>query len=343
MNGRLPYFRLGVFLLLALAAIIALILVLGAGTFFRKQIVMETYFNESVQGLEVGSKVLFRGVLVGSVTHVNFTYTEYEQDRPLPQRKPLVLVRFQVRPDVLGRLPSDEVEHIINGEVQKGLRVRQAPQGITGLAYLEIDYVDPKSNPPLAIDWTPEHYYIPSTASNFGRILTSVQDLVTHLAKVDVEGLVGSINTLAVTLTRKVDEADVAQASKEAVALLTDARQTVQQLRRIVGNPAWDAVPGNIASASREAAEVGQDAAAAAARIRKITESDQIQKILTQLDRSLNRVDRLIAGRENDVAATLNNLRQISDNLRELSENAKRYPSGVIFGEPPKPNSPGRR
>ena len=80
------------------------------------------------------------------------------------------------------------------------------------------------------------------------------------------------------------------------------------------------------------------------ARIRKIAESDQIQKILTQLDRSLNRVDRLIAGRENDVAATLNNLRQISDNLRELSENAKRYPSGVIFGEPPKPNSvPGRR
>jgi len=343
-NGKLPYFRLGVFLLLALAAIIALILVLGAGTFFRKQIAMETYFNESVQGLEPGSKVLFRGVLVGSVTYVNFTYTEYEQDRPLAQRKPLVLVRFKVRPDVLGRLPPDEVEHIINGEVQKGLRVRQAPLGITGLAYLEIDYVDPKSNPPIAIDWTPEHYYIPSTASNFGRILTNAQDLMTHLAKVDVEGLVNSINTLAVTLTRKVDEADVAQASKEAVALLVDARQTVQQLRRIVGNPAWDAVPGNIASASREAAEVGQDAAATAARIRKIAESDQIQKILTQLDRSLNRVDRLIAGRENDVAATLNNLRQISDNLRELSENAKRYPSGVIFGEPPKPNSPpGRR
>ena len=36
------------------------------------------------------------------------------------------------------------------------------------------------------------------------------------------------------------------------------------------------------------------------------------------------------------MAATLNNLRQITDNLRELSENAKRYPSGVLFGEPPK-------
>ena len=57
---------------------------------------------------------------------------------------------------------------------------------------------------------------------------------------------------------------------------------------------------------------------------------------LTQLTQTLNRVDRMVAGRENDVAVTLNNLRQITDNLRDLSENAKRYPSGVIFGEPPK-------
>jgi hypothetical protein len=40
---------------------------------------------------------------------------------------------------------------------------------------------------------------------------------------------------------------------------------------------------------------------------------------------------------------TINNLRQITDNLRELSENAKRYPSGVIFGEPPKREQPSRR
>jgi paraquat-inducible protein B len=42
------------------------------------------------------------------------------------------------------------------------------------------------------------------------------------------------------------------------------------------------------------------------------------------------------------VAASLNNLRQITDNLRDLSENAKRYPSGVLFGEPPKHESKGR-
>ena len=35
-------------------------------------------------------------------------------------------------------------------EIDKGLRVRLAPQGITGTSYLEIDYVDPKANPAAA-------------------------------------------------------------------------------------------------------------------------------------------------------------------------------------------------
>ena len=37
------------------------------------------------------------------------------------------------------------------------------------------------------------------------------------------------------------------------------------------------------------------------------------------------------------LATTIDNLRQISDNLRDLTEDAKRYPSGVIFGAPPRP------
>jgi ABC-type transporter Mla subunit MlaD len=325
------------FILLAVAAIIALVVVLGAGTLFRRQITMETYFNESVQGIEVGSKVMFRGVRVGEVALVTFTYVKYQLDRPPSQRKPYVLVQYQIRPELIAAgADRDEIEHIVTAEVEKGLRIRQAPLGITGLAYLEIDYLDPKTNPALAIDWKPDHLYIPSTVSTVGRIFSNAEELMRNLANVDVQGLVTNINALAVALTRKVDELDLGRASKEAVSLLVETRQTVQRLQKILANPAWDEAPRDIASASRDAAAVGRDAAAAAARIRKIAESDEFQKILAQLDRTLSRVDRLVAGRENDIAVTLNNMRQITDNLRELSENAKRYPSGVIFGEPPK-------
>ena len=47
-------------------------------------------------------------------------------------------------------------------------------------------------------------------------------------------------------------------------------------------------------------------------------------------------------GGEQDLASTIANLRQITDNLRDLTEDAKRYPSNLLFGEPPKP-LPGRQ
>ncbi len=47
---------------------------------------METYLNESVQGLEVGSKVRYRGVVVGEVRRIGFTYNIYEQDQPMAER-----------------------------------------------------------------------------------------------------------------------------------------------------------------------------------------------------------------------------------------------------------------
>jgi ABC-type proline/glycine betaine transport system ATPase subunit len=100
MTGMQLYFRLGMFILLAAAALVALVIVLGAGTLFRKQLVLESYFNESVQGLEVGSKVLFRGVVVGNVSRLTFTYMRYQVDRPASQRKRYVLVEVHHPPRV---------------------------------------------------------------------------------------------------------------------------------------------------------------------------------------------------------------------------------------------------
>ena len=59
-------------------------------------------------------------------------------------------------------------------------------------------------------------------------------------------------------------------------------------------------------------------------------------------ERTLARLDRLTGGSEGNLAATLENLRDISADLRELTENAKRYPSNLLFGEPPSPLERGR-
>jgi ABC-type transporter Mla subunit MlaD len=172
--------------------------------------------------------------------------------------------------------------------------------------------------------------------------VTATEELVRRLGSVDVEGFVTNVNALAETLTSKAGELDLERISNETAGLVGDLRKTNQRLQKILASPAWDDAPRDIANASRDVSTAARDTAAAAARVRKIAESEQVQKTVDQLQRTLSRLERILAGRENDVAATLNNLRQITDNLRDLSENAKRYPSGVIFGEPPKHEPKGR-
>lgn len=158
MSQRANYFRLGLFIIAAVAVFIGLVLALSAGQLFRNTVVLETYFNESVQGLDSGSAVKYRGVQLGRVTNITFTFGRYEQDLPRSQRRPYVLVESEVDPALIGFAAESDPERLQQA-IERGLRVRIAPVGITGTAYLEIDLVE-NAPPPLPIDWTPRNLYI---------------------------------------------------------------------------------------------------------------------------------------------------------------------------------------
>src|SRR3954469_21039526 len=96
MSAQANFFKLGLFVIAGTVALVLLLLVLGSGRWFQSKVVVETYFNESVQGLDVGSKVKCRGVNVGEVTRISFTYTKYQLDRPPDERLRYVLVEATV-------------------------------------------------------------------------------------------------------------------------------------------------------------------------------------------------------------------------------------------------------
>ena len=65
MSNQANYYKIGLFVVLGVAIAIVSVVILGAGSIFEKSIVMETYIDGSVQGLDVGSAVKFRGVQIG--------------------------------------------------------------------------------------------------------------------------------------------------------------------------------------------------------------------------------------------------------------------------------------
>jgi paraquat-inducible protein B len=103
MSAQANYFKIGLFVIGATIALVFLLVMLGAGRIFQSKILMETYFNESVQGLEVGSKVKYRGVIVGEVKSIGFTYTKYQQDITMSDRLRYVMVQATILPRLIGR------------------------------------------------------------------------------------------------------------------------------------------------------------------------------------------------------------------------------------------------
>ena len=199
MSAQANFFKLGLFVIGATVVLILLLLILGSGRWFQSKIPIETYLNESAQGLELGSKVKYRGVVVGEVTKIGFTYTKYQLDKPMAERLRYVMIEALLLPRLIGGRASGDITRpeTARMEIDKGLRVRLAPLGITGTNYLEIDYVDPKTNPELPISWEPDNLYIPSAQSTVTQFLGAASDILGRFQHLDLEGMLTNLNQLA--------------------------------------------------------------------------------------------------------------------------------------------------
>ena len=102
MSLKANYFKLGLFVIGALMAGMIVLVIIGSGRWFQPKLTVETYFNESVQGLDIGSKLKYRGVAIGDVTKIGFSYNQYQLDKPMTQRVRYVVVEAQIQPKLLG-------------------------------------------------------------------------------------------------------------------------------------------------------------------------------------------------------------------------------------------------
>ena len=324
MSAKANYFKLGLFIIIAVVIGVIGVLVLGAGKLFEKRIILETYLNESVQGVDIGSKVKFRGVPVGNIRKIDFTRNRYEQDKLPLDRRSYVRIEIEMSAVALGAKTKAIINEDLPREIQNGLRARLTSQGVTGTSYLEVDYLDPEKNPPLPINWKPDYPYIPSAPGAFGRIVSSAEDLFTQLEKINFERIANNVELLVVSLDNKVSELPLGMLGTNASALLNEVRASNNRIQKLLDRPEIDSML--------------KDGSGAMAGLRRTAESSELTNSLVQLQRTLRRLDQLVAGKENDLALSLDNLRVLTENLRELSENAKRFPAQLLFGEPPKPS-----
>lgn len=190
-SKQINYFRIGLFVMLGLFLIIFGIVILSSGKLLKKTIIVETYFGESIQGLSTGSPVKYQGVEIGHIDHISFVHQKYKQIHANANDayNRYVYVEMIISPQIFVNETKTALKNIIAHDVADGLRVKLALQGLTGNAYLELNFTNPKENKPLAINWTPENYYIPSTPSTLTKFSDNAQEIIEKLRKINFQKL----------------------------------------------------------------------------------------------------------------------------------------------------------
>ncbi len=335
MSAKANHFKIGIFVLGAIALIVAGIVILSSDRLFERTITMETYFDESVQGLTIGAPVNHRGVKVGTVKDIHFADDEYEldvNDEKLARFRRYVVVKSAIRDQFPG-LADGDIQSLLAKATERGLRVRLASQGVTGVVHVEADYVDPKEFPPLPIAWTPHDIFVPSAPSTITVVGTALGNIAHDLEKANIHQITEDVDTLVKAVTKMVNEGNVSQLSQDAHTALGEVKSALQDARQILKNPAIEQAIADAAVAAGGARLAATDLAKTSRQVR--TAAETLPDTVTRLDRTVRRVERVVLNRSADIEEILENLRLVSENLKDLTDNAKRHPAQVLLGEPP--------
>ena len=351
-------FKLGVFVVVGVIAAIVGVTILGAGQFFRSSDRAMTYFKESVQGLEGGASVKYRGVPIGRVTRI---YIPWQTD--------LVAVEFEIFPDSFVAdpkleipMPSWQRRAAIEQLVQEGYRVTLNLAGITGLRYLEIDKKDPIKHPIPKLSFKPPLPYIPSVPSQIQVIAKDIGDAVNHLAKVDFGGISTEVKKLLSEINTFVGDLNTHGVAKQFNAILAETNKIAQNLQRITGRVDKGMAKGEFVKVLEDVHAAVTSVKDIAAKINKragpITEETlaalkRISALGKQLDEKLAKLDvkktslllnraladsgdaaRALASLRSDAQEAFRQLQGTLQAIRRFADFLDRYPNALITGRP---------
>jgi ABC-type transporter Mla subunit MlaD len=315
METRGAAVRTGLFVIGGILVLLAAIFVLSGGP-FQRGVIYESYFSESVQGLDVGSPVKYRGVTIGKVSDIGLVSVEYPPANPDEMRKSIyhqVVVRYRVEVSKVGRVPR------IKEAIPLGLRAQIAPQGITGLAYVELSF-NKNAGTPQQVPWTPRHTVIPSTPSTLTRVTDAVQHFLTDVESAQFGKTMEQISGLIAAVNQEFTKGDARQAMANANTLLKQVQTTLKQAD-IAGTTAL------LAKLDRSATALNQASA-------------QLPALIASSEKAVRTANDATASLTRQMLPIIRNLQQVSQNLDDLSQTLAANPSSVLRGRPPPPEYP---
>lgn len=183
--------KLGLFIVISITILLSSLIALGLIEELKEKNQIFTVFDESVQGLEEGAAIKYKGVTVGRVSKISIWNERF------------VKVDMETDPDsVIGgkalnkqKSRSDQIRDfndLIQKEVKNGLRCSLELSSIaTGLKFIELTHIDQarKTEVDVKIEGAESEIFVPAMKSVLSGAITNFDRTLSNIAKIDYEGI----------------------------------------------------------------------------------------------------------------------------------------------------------
>lgn len=327
------YVKIGAFVCAAILLAVVAVVLMGSGPMRKRELLFETYVEETVQGVSEGSALKYRGIPVGSVKSISFATYDYTAEDVRPDApaedvdRASRYARIVLAVDTTDMPDPEEFQRFVERETAKGLRAHMKSQGITGLVYVDCDYEDPGS-PTLPVPWNPKHPYIPMAPSLSKTLTDAVQGVAQEIRGfADVRA---NVTNLAVRIAALVDNANAVLGGVPAlVAAASNAVASADAFLRAAKDDAAS-LPGLLS-------ETSNLVVSASAFLDSV--KGDVAGVAASSTNFLAGADATVAGLRTPLESTLDDLSRASRNLADILD-AIRDDPGRLFRKPAEENMP---
>ncbi len=274
------HWKLGLFVLVAVLAMVGALFWLGARRFQRTSFPAVSYFDESVQGLDVGSPVKFRGVTVGTVGDITIA----------PDHRH-VQVTSDIYVDAMARLGLGERAPRKGEEfINPLLRVQLVSAGITGVRFLQTDFFHPGRYPEPKLPFQAPWNYVPSVPSTLKSLGDTAEEIIGRLPALETRAseALGNLSLTLTSIDRFVTSLQDEHSSFDR--LLVQLRSTASGLDATLAQAqlgttttALRTAAGNVSSAATGFGDMREDLQASLATLRETL--DAVRAVADSLER----------------------------------------------------------
>lgn len=316
MSRKIDPTKLGLFVVSGVVALLVAIVFFGGRSMRKNTLSFDTYFNESVQGLEVGSPVKYRGVTIGTVAAADIApdlrHVKVSMDLYLDDVARLHLTEGAPTPKSKTRIPPD-------------LRTQLVSQGITGVKFVQMDFFDVKANPVETLPFPVSEATIPSAVSTLKSLEDSIVGAVNR-----IPDLVDGVMAIMLRVNRILEDFDQKKVPDAAKLAL----QHVDEVLLNIDGTLKDLKTSGV---------IGKSAATVQNVDRAVT---KMNTLLDKLDGekglfasaqkttdAFGDLGRNATGTTRELEATLREVREAAEAIRTLADELEKDPDMLLKGK----------